>query len=462
MTLKGFSFTLHSMAARLSLGFAIVYLIVFVSVGFLLYRSLADELKRSDAETLRGKVQVVEHLVDEAAITGDLVALRHHLDDALIGHGELRVWLLDDRGQLTYGGDQLPIMVDSKADGRVLVRREDGVMLDGARKLVANATSLSVHEIVVGIDTRPRQRLLATYLRSIAWTGGIGLIAAVLLGAYAAWRGLRPIARLSREAMLIDAHTHGQRLSTGVADSELQGLVFAFNGALDRMQLAYQHMEAFNADVAHELRTPLATLISGTEVALSRERSNDELRGTLAEGLEELQSMKILVNDMLFVARADQGELAQQLQLTSMSQEVEHVIEFFDASLEEADLSVLVTGDANVLCNPSLIRRAVANLLSNAIKHAGSKSTITVAIENAATSLWIRVVNQGTIVPASVLDQMFTRFFRADAARASLGDSNGLGLSIVKAIALMHGGNVCATSESGITSVGFSLRIGTP
>jgi two-component system heavy metal sensor histidine kinase CusS len=459
MSRKGFSFTLHSMAARLSAGFAVVYLIVFVSVGCLLYKSLADELKRSDAETLQGKLQVVEHLIEEARTTGDLIALKHHLDDALIGHGDLRVWLLDPSGKLTYGGDQMPIMIDPKGDGHVSVRREDGLMLEGARKVIANATSLSVHEIVVGIDTRPRERLLASYRRSIFWLGGAGLIAAVLLGAYATSRGLRPIKRLSNEAMLINAQSSDQRLSTRVKNSELDGLVVAFNGALDRLSAAYRHMEAFNADVAHELRTPLATLIAGTEVALSRERTSNELRDTLGEGLEELQSMKTLVNDMLFVARADRGELALELQSTSALKEVEHAVQYFEASLEEARLTVQVTGDAQVRCNANLVRRAVANLLSNAIKYAAVESIIGIAIETSSDQVWITVLNRGDVVPPDVLDQMFTRFFRADKARALRGESHGLGLSIVKAIAQMHGGAVAATSDSDHTVVGFSLRL---
>lgn len=458
MSRKAVSVTLHSMAARLSAGFAVVYLIVFVSVGCLLYQSLADELQRSDAATLMGKLQVVEHFVDEARVTGDLMTMKHHLDDALIGHGDLRVWLLDQSGKLTYGGDQMPIMIDLKNDGRVSIRREDGLMLEGARKVIANAASLSVHEIVVGIDTRPRERLLASFRRSIFWLGGAGLIAAVLLGAYATSRGLRPIKRLSNEAMLINAQSRDQRLSTRLKNSELDGLVAAFNGALDRLSAAYRHMEAFNADVAHELRTPLATLIAGTEVALSRHRSSAELRDTLAEGLEELHSMKTLVNDMLFVARADRGELALELQSTSALKEVEHAVQYFEASLEEARLTVQVTGDAQVRCNASLVRRAVANLLSNAMKYATTESIIGIAIETSFDEVWIRVSNQGDTVPLNVLDQMFTRFFRADAARALRGESHGLGLSIVKAIAQMHGGKVAATSEVNKTIVGFSLH----
>jgi two-component system heavy metal sensor histidine kinase CusS len=94
---------------------------------------------------------------------------------------------------------------------------------------------------------------------------------------------------------------------------ELEDLTVAFNGALGRLEDAWQQLEGFNADVAHELRTPLANLIGGTQVALSRPRSAAEFQETLQSNLEELERLRSIVNDMLFLARADQGEAATGL-----------------------------------------------------------------------------------------------------------------------------------------------------
>ena len=142
----------------------------------------------------------------------------------------------------------------------------------------------------------------------------------------------------------------------------------SFNRTLDRLQSAYQQMEGFNADVAHELRTPLATLINGTQVMLSSPRDAAELRDALESNLEVLEDLKTMVNDMLFLARADRGERAADLSAISLAAEARRVAEYYDAALEERGIRLRCEGDAAVAANPGLVRRALANLISNAIK----------------------------------------------------------------------------------------------
>ena len=451
-------FGVRSITARLVAGFAAAYILVLVPVAVFQYRSLSDELHRSDAETLRGKLKVVEHIVGETAVTDDVSSLKHHLDDALIGHDDLSVWLFDSGGRLLYGASAMPTVRAGKIDGQVSIERADGVVLDGVRRRWARGDADIVREGLIGLDTRPRQRLLALQGQSIAWIGGAGLLVAILLGTVVAAHGLRPIRRLSREASKINAGSPTQRLSRPTDNAELEGLVSAFNGVLDRMSAIYRQMEAFNADVAHELRTPLANLISGFELAVSGDRSPTEIRDAMADGLEELQSMKTLINDMLFVARADEGERATDRQAMSLAAEVQGTVEYFDASLEERKLSVRVDDDATVQGNVRLVRRAVANLLSNAIKFASEDSAIVVFIEAQDREVWVKVSNRGPRVPQDVLDRMFVRFFRGDPSRAATGESHGLGLAIVKAIAQMHDGDVSAESVGDTTIVGFSIR----
>lgn len=448
----------RSIAAKLVAGFAFAYILVFVPVGYFHYRSLSDELQRADAETLRGKLKVVDHFVDETAVTGDLAALKHHLDDALIGHDDLSVWLFDKSGRLLYGASPMPAISPKSSVDQVSIVRGDGLVLDGLRRDWSASSAATIHRGVVGLDTGPRQRLLHQQGKSIAWIGAAGLLVAILLGAIVATRGLKPIRRLSVEASRIDAKSSGQRLSTPTGNDELEGLVSAFNGVLDRMNAIYLQMESFNADVAHELRRPLTNLISGFELAVSNTRTPAELREAMGEGLEELQSMKSLINDMLFVARADTGERASDIQVVSVANEVTHVAEIFEATLEELGVGLRVEGDAVVSCNPRLIRRAIGNLVSNALNFASAPSVVVVFVDEHAETVWIKVANRGEPVPQHVLDRMFTRFFRADPSRAARGESHGLGLAIVKAIAQMHDGTVAAERRGDTTLVGFSVK----
>src|SRR3546814_193457 len=218
---------------------------------------------------------------------------------------------------------------------------------------------------------------------------------------------------------------------------------------LARVQAAYQQMEGFNADVAHELRTPLATLINGTEVTLSSERSIEELRDVMASNLEELHGLKALINDMLFLARADGGETARDLRPVMVRDEIDQVVEYYEAALEEAGVRLVVDGNVQVHANSRLLRRAIANLVSNAIKATPNGQTILARCAQDDQFVEISLRNPGTPIHRDALPRIFDRFFRADDARSGRADGHGLGLAIVSAIARMHGGAAFAKSEIG-------------
>jgi two-component system, OmpR family, heavy metal sensor histidine kinase CusS len=233
-----------------------------------------------------------------------------------------------------------------------------------------------------------------------------------------------------------------------------------FNGLMHRVERTYVQLEGFNADVAHELRTPLANLIGQTEVALSRERSVAELEETLHSNLEELQRMAAIVNDMLFLAQADRGVKARRSAPVSLAELVQQVVEFHEAPMDERGLRVTIEGDAHLSVDAPLIKRAISNLLGNAIRYADQGSALCVRIapeSQGGARLWVE--NTGPSIEASHLPRLFDRFFRADAARCELEKPHhGLGLSIVAAIARMHDGFPAAESSGGVTCVGFSLQ----
>ncbi|MNT23212.1 Sensor kinase CusS [compost metagenome] len=218
-------------------------------------------------------------------------------------------------------------------------------------------------------------------------------------------------------------------------------------------------MEGFNADVAHELRTPLATLINGTQVMLSSPRHAAELRDALESNLEELEDLKTLVNDMLFLARADRGERAADLAPVSLAAEARRVAEYYEATLEEHGVQLRCEGDATVAANPGLVRRALANLISNAIKATPRGREIVLACSMSPAGARVEVRNPGAPIPPADLPRIFDRFFRSGQARAPRSEGHGLGLAIVRAIARMHGGDVDARSDAtGGTVVGITLR----
>ena len=450
-----------SIAGRLTFLLGLVALSVFGAVGALLHRSLERELLRAERIELEGKADVVQHYIDEVQKPADLQDLRHHLDDALLGNGTLRVWIIDTDGLALYGGAVAPAtrIADS---GALSIVREDGVVLSGLRYVLRLGSAIPSATVLIGLDTRPRQALMRAHDQTTILVCVLGVLATIGLSVLIARRGLAPLHRLSGEAAGIDAGALSQRLSTGSDSRELVPLVDSFNLALDRLEDAYRRLEGFSADVAHELRTPLAVLISGTEVALSRDRPVAELQEVLVSHLEELRALASMVNDMLFLARADRGELAENLEPVSLRGEALMVADYLQGLLEDGGHTLRIDGDAQARVNPPLLRRALVNLVTNAARYTPTGEVIVVRLNEAEGSPRISVSNPGPPIPKETLLRMFDRFWRCDAARAKSSEGHGLGLAIVRAVALMHGGKTFAVSSAGTTTVGFTMTGGQP
>ncbi|MCP5255233.1 MAG: heavy metal sensor histidine kinase [Zoogloeaceae bacterium] len=418
----------------------------FAGLGFVcivVYVATSLNFSARQDEELRHKQEVIRHLVGEIAVQDDLASLRHKLDDFFFGHTDLKLRLTGDAETLLY-------MTSPASEPPANLRRVEF-------EIPSPWSGTSVLRAELALDSSSDARLL----RQLAWT----LLASALAGAVVvsgggAWlvrRALLPVRDLARQAAALSPENVGQPLEGSAQAQELQPLVAQFNALLVRLDNAYQQLEGFNADVAHELRTPLATLIGETELALSRERSVPELRDVLGSNLEDLDRLAGLVNDMLFLSKADRGERARRSPVGSLAALAAEVVEFHDAALQEAGISVRICGDGGGAFDAGLLRRALSNLLANATRFAKCRSTIDLDIELDKSGVRLSVSNVGPEIPVEHLPRLFDRFYRADRAREH-GDANhGLGLAIVAAIARMHGGDAFVRSSAGKTTVGFSL-----
>ena len=312
---------------------------------------------------------------------------------------------------------------------------------------------------MIAIDTenfRATQHHLLMALVSLAL---VGVVLAALLGFWVSRLGLKPLEKLSEEAQKLAPPKLSGRLQLSPLPPELKQFVNSFNATLDRVEQAYSRLESFNADVAHELRSPLTNLIGQTQVALTRGRSAEHYLEVLESNLEELERLRSIINDMLFLASADQGSKATKLTSTSLANEVATTLEYLDFILEDAQVQVQVSGDAQVRIEIAHLRRALINLLSNAVQHTEPGRVIQVRIEVEEHQVSIGVANPGSPISSEHLTRLFERFYRVDASRSNSGNNHGLGLAIVKAIALMHGGDVFVRSDHGMNTFGIHLPV---
>lgn len=434
----------YSLGQRLSWLFAAQTLLGLGAVSACIYAVMAFNLAGKAESELSRKSELVRHLVSEAAQSGDLAAMRHKLDEFFAVHEDLQVTLLDRSGNATYESP-------GSAHRAALLRH-------ATFDLPRSAVLPNLAQARISMDRSGDAQLLARLAFALLVATILGAAVVSIAGFWLVRKSLAPLRGLAQQTRSLRVDQLGQRLSLKRSVQELQPWIDQFNELLSRRDIAYRQLEGFNADVAHELRTPLATLIGQSEVELTRDRSVAELRETLASNLEELRRLSSIVNDMLFLSRADRGAKADSGATAGLAQEAEQVLEFYEPMLVEKNLTARVEGDARVSFDKGLIRRAVSNLLSNAIRYADPGSEIEIEISQSGPSACVAVKNAG--VPISELDlpRLFDRFFRIQTSREGGSENHGLGLAIVAAIARMHGGHTIARSEHGITSVGFALN----
>ena len=453
----------RSITTRLVGMFALAALAMFTLVGAALYGVLERELTRHENDDLNTNLQNMRYSIERFGDLEHWARLQVKMDTLSPADGSVRFWVLSDDPRFLYGKglDEMERVNQGEAGHGSLALPSLGRTYRTLSMRLAAFSDRPAVRLIVGVDTAPFEHTMRAFLVafSLLTLGAVALVMA--LGWWIARIGLRPLHRLSDQARALRPKTLSQRLRLDRLPVELEDLTVAFNGALGRLEDAWQQLEGFNADVAHELRTPLANLIGGTQVALSRPRSAAEFQETLQSNLEELERLRSIVNDMLFLARADQGEAATGLTAVVVAHEVEVTIDFFEPLLDDTGITVAVEGElqAQATMNIALFRRALTNLLQNAIEHSAAGARLAVTISQRAGAIWIAVTNPGPTIAAAHLPRLFDRFYRVDSSRHDTGEihGHGLGLAIVKAVASMHGGATLATSDDGVTTIAFSL-----
>jgi two-component system heavy metal sensor histidine kinase CusS len=266
---------------------------------------------------------------------------------------------------------------------------------------------------------------------------------------------------MSAIASGVSAQSLNARLPEADMPPELAEMAHHFNAMLGRLDDSFQRLSAFSADIAHELRTPLSNLLTHTQVTLTRPRAIEDYREALHSNLEELQWMAQLVNDMLYLAKADHGLLMPKREWLELAEEADVLLEFFAPLAEDAQVTLSREGKARVEGDRSMLRRALSNLLDNAMRFTPTKGEVRVRIVDQPKGLKLTVENSGAGISAELLPRLFDRFYRADPARhEGSSEHAGLGLAITQSIVRAHGGQIHCESADGWTRFVIELPKG--
>ena len=321
--------------------------------------------------------------------------------------------------------------------------------------------------VLIARNMSDRWRLLDRYRDKLNLAGAAGVILAMLLSYLLIRAALRPLRDIAASAGLVTVNRLNTRITVARVPSELEALVNALNAMLERVEHGFQRLSRFTADLAHDMRTPISNMRGAAEVALARPRSTDEYEALLASSLEECDRLSRMIENVLFLARAEHPQFVKHMRAFEAGQELTRIAEYFEGIADDAHVRVQVTGAATLTADLELFRRAVSNLLANAIRYTPSGGEIGLDVRASADAVRVTVSNQGQPIAAEHLDRIFDRFYRVDPSRSSLPSSGmsqgstgstGLGLAIVRTIMELHGGTVHAESDARSTRFVLTFR----
>ena len=448
-----------SLALRIAVAsvlFGIVVAAGTVAVG---YWNLFKQLDERAMVEMQGRRELLVRLLSTTPSLAGIGDSKERFADLFFGHDDLHLALLEPgTGRLIavfsdVAGQSVNGLGHAKAAPNTMHAwvTHDGRRYSGWHGSVAVADGGRV-EFYLSIDRRRDAALLAGFVKSTLLALPL-LLALVAVGAgFVARTGMAPVRRFNRLAASIGTQSLGQRVAVAGLPSELVDMATEFNGMLQRIDAGYQQLEAFSGDLAHEMRTPVATLLGRTQVALSRGRSVNELREVMEGNVEELERLSALINDMLFIARADHDAAPIQAEPIDLAVQARRVAEYLSLIADERGVTIQVLGDAPpVPADRLLIQRAITNLVSNAIRHSVEHGKVVIEIAANGTTASLEVVNEGQAIAPEHLDRVFDRFFRADPGRSRDAGGSGLGLAIVRSIARVHQGSIAVRSGDGHT-----------
>lgn len=430
---------------RLTLGFTLAMALVLTGTGLFVYLRLQTALDQTLNAGLRSRADDVAALVQQSD-TG----LSEGSNTRLVERGESFAQVIDAGGKVIDTTPQLGRRLLLTAPelaramrGTVLLERR-GPFESTSRVLATPVTAQGQRlVVVVGASLGARDEALSGLLAQLLLGGPLALALASLVGYGLTAAALRPVESMRARAALISGSDLGARLPVSSADDEISRLGETLNAMLGRLEQAIRRERTFVADASHELRTPLALLKTELEIALRRTRSADEMRDALESAAEETDRLNQLAEDLLVLARADNGRVPLRLESVTAGDVLSLVATRFAARAALAGRSVTAEPSAITLEADSLrLEQALGNLVDNALRHGGGE--VRLSARHGAEGIELHVVDAGPGFPAAYLPHAFERFTRASDARERGG--SGLGLAIVDVVARAHGGRAHAVN----------------
>jgi len=327
-----------------------------------------------------------------------------------------------------------PSPVDYQSDGKLFSLLAQSDNINGRNYTIQIAQDRSA-------DARFRKQF-----RTLLVVGlGLGVVASALIAVTVTRRGLRPLTAMRRVLERVQPAHLNERIDPARWPTELRPLAASFDHMLMRLEDSFTRLSQFSADLAHELRTPIGNMLGEAQVALTRERTPKQYREVIESAAAECERLSAIIDNLLFVARADAAEQQVNRSVFNGRSALEKIASFYQALAEDRHVAISCRGKADVFADPILFNRAISNLVDNALRFTAEGGEIQISIGDLDGGTEVSVRDSGSGIAPEHLPHVFDRFYRADKSRSSAG--TGLGLSLVKSIVDLHHGSVSIKSE---------------
>jgi two-component system, OmpR family, heavy metal sensor histidine kinase CusS len=447
-----------SLTLWFALSNSIAAFVILSLIALLLYFGLASQLEDQNHRYLHDEVRLLESMIsfDQVQALKQEVNLDQHGEEyvkhyiRVLDHNEQAV--VETAGMAEAAPHSMfntGVRKHFDIQDRTW-RNQSGEVIVGVAVPVQLGKGKADGILEVALDVTNVNQILDAYRLKIYGVLLLGSLLCTAVSFSIARKGTSPLREITTMVRRITASNLSERISPSGWPAEIVGLADAMNLMLDRLGDSFSRLYNSATNLSHKMRTPLTIMRGEAEVALSRDRSVEELQDVLASNLEENNRLLRLIESILFLANAETGKFNPNPVPLDLREELEKVVDFYVPCAEEKGISITCDGEAVAVVDAPLFRKTAAALLSNAVTYNAPGGTVDLLLrQGEAMSAEMVVTDSGCGIPPAEHEKIFDRFYRIYGTRHMDPHGTGLGLPIVKAAMDLHGGSVKVESAPG-------------